>query len=85
MPAAPAASCAAKKHTSRFNRDTRPSLRNGFNGVVRALPGVRDLIVTVISGFVARRLDASPGASGPHAFAVRSHIVRVKRNDLRLM
>jgi hypothetical protein len=31
----------------RFNRSDRPSLRNGVNGVVRALPGVRDLIVTV--------------------------------------
>jgi hypothetical protein len=33
----------------RFNRSDRPSLRNGVNGVVRALPGVRDLIVTVAS------------------------------------
>src|SRR5262249_21434479 len=34
----------------RFNRDTRPSLRDGVNGVVRALPGVHDLLVTVACG-----------------------------------
>jgi hypothetical protein len=48
--AAPAASCATRKHTSihhRFSRHTRPSPRNGVNGVVRAPPGVRDLIVTI--------------------------------------
>jgi hypothetical protein len=53
----------------RFNRDTRPSLRDGVNGVVRALPGVRDLIVTVARGMVFRRLSTSPRVPGPHAFA----------------
>jgi hypothetical protein len=61
----------------RFNRDTRPSLRNGVNGVVRALPGVRDLIVTVVRGItITRDLSTSPGVPGPHASAVRSDITR---------
>jgi hypothetical protein len=33
----------------RLDRNIRPSLRDGVNAYVRALPGVRDLIVTVIS------------------------------------
>jgi hypothetical protein len=48
----------------------RPSLRNGFNGFLHALPGDR-LFVTVACGIVFRKLDASVGASGPHDFAVR--------------
>jgi hypothetical protein len=61
----------------RFNRDTRPSLRNGVNGVVRAFPGVRDLIVTVVRGIIITRdLSTSPGAPGPHASAVRRDITR---------
>jgi hypothetical protein len=39
---------------------------------LRALPGVRDLIVTVICGIITRKLGASPGAPEPHDFAVRS-------------
>jgi hypothetical protein len=78
-----------RKHTSshyRFNRDTRPSLRDGVNAYVRALPGVRDLIVTVTSGSrrvgpegptsPIRSLSASPGAPGPHDFAVRDRFAR---------
>src|SRR5262245_7322042 len=55
----------------RFSRDTRPSLRNGVNGVVRALPGVHDLLVTVARMSSPRALGTSPGVPGPHVFAVR--------------
>ena len=50
---------------------TRPSLRNGVNGVVRALPGVHDRLVTVMRESSPRALGTSPGVPGPHAFAVR--------------
>jgi hypothetical protein len=54
--------------------NTRHSPRNGFNGFLRALPGDRALLPP--SSAVARRLDTSVGASGPHDFAVRSkHVV----------
>ena len=43
---------------------------------LRALPGVHDLLVAVASRITIRKLDTSPGASGPHAFAVRVHIAR---------
>src|ERR1700757_123339 len=39
--------------------------------LLRALPGFRDLIVTVACGIITRKLSASPGAPGPHDFAVR--------------
>jgi hypothetical protein len=45
VPFAPAASCAKVESTRvshhRFTGITRPSLRNGFNGLFRALPGDR--------------------------------------------
>jgi hypothetical protein len=48
VPAAPAASCArveGRKHTSiQVHRNTRHSLRSGFNGLYRALPGDRPLL-----------------------------------------
>jgi hypothetical protein len=58
----------AHEHTGSAEA-VRPSLRNGFNGFLRALPGDR-LVVTVACG-LTRTLDASAGASGPHDFAVR--------------
>jgi hypothetical protein len=60
----------------RRGRYPRHSLRNGFNGVYRALPGVHDLLVTVARRLVTCRLSASPGAPGPHDFSVRSPAVR---------
>ena len=56
----------------RFTGLIRPSLRNGFNGFLRALPGDR-LFVTVpgVKRQLHCRVDASIGASGPHDFAVR--------------
>ena len=53
----------------------RHSLRDGVNAYLRALLGVHDLLVTVACE-TSRRLDTSPGASGPHAFAVRVDIAR---------
>jgi hypothetical protein len=44
--------CEDKKHTSKVTtgsaRSARHSPRNGFNGFLRALPGVHDVSVTVI-------------------------------------
>jgi hypothetical protein len=50
--------------------NARHSPRNGFNGFLRALPGDRACLPP--SSAVARQLDTSVGASGPHDFAVRS-------------
>src|SRR5262249_10815196 len=69
MLVAPAASCAVKKAHELFTTGstgaTRSSLRNGVNGVVRALPGVRDLIVTVARKSSPCALSTSPGVPGP--------------------
>ena len=49
---APAAACASKStrvSNHRFTGIIRPSLRNGFNGFLRALPGDEFLFVTVVS------------------------------------
>src|SRR3954469_8220639 len=54
---------------------TRHSLRNGFNGLPRDLPGDRALLSPSPADYV-RQLDASVEASGPHDFAVRLGAVR---------
>jgi hypothetical protein len=64
----------------------RHSLRDGVNAYSRALPGVRDLIVTVACASrrvgpegptsPICRLSTSPGVPGPHAFAVRASAAR---------
>src|SRR3954447_17555517 len=59
---------------------TRHSLRNGFNGLLRALLGDRALLPPSSSGKSAR-LDASVGASGPHDFAVRISTIRPSACD----
>ena len=61
--------------------NTRHSPRNGFNGFLRALPGDRALLPP--SSAVARQLDTSVGASGPHDFAVRTSIVRLRFSGRR--
>jgi hypothetical protein len=43
-----------------------------FDGLLRALPGVRDLVSHRRFRIFFRKLNASQGASGPHAFAVRN-------------
>jgi hypothetical protein len=50
---------------------TRHSPRNGFNGLLRALPGDRAFLPPSPAKIAFCRLDASVGASGPHDFAVR--------------
>src|SRR6267142_323412 len=56
--------------------------RNGFNGLLRALPGDRACLppssadigcLSSVEPTCLRELDASVGASGPHDFAVRSN------------
>src|SRR5450755_3372000 len=50
----------------------RPSLRNGFNGLLRALPGDRAFLPPSLREGNPAKLSASVGAPGPHDFAVRS-------------
>jgi len=78
VPNAPAASCALgsfSMHTSIHSGGTgyiRHSPRNGFNSLLRALPGDRAILPPSLSrNCVPRKLSASVGAPGPHAFAVR--------------
>src|SRR6202011_2533892 len=63
---------------------------NGFNGVCRALPGDRALLPPSPANMECphpvgptrlRKLDASVGASGPHDFAVRDCISRLRAVD----
>ncbi len=75
--------CEVKKHTSKslqVKPNKRHSLRDGVNAYFRALPGVRDVLVTVACGIPSdppgstspiRKLSASPGAPEPHDFVVR--------------
>ena len=59
------------------HRDTRHSLRNGFNGLWRALPGDRAFLPpSPPRNSLLRDLNASVGASGPHGFAVRNSATR---------
>ena len=58
---------------------TRHSLRNGFNGFLRALPGDRAFVPPSSAKINSRELDASVGASGPHDFSVRFSTVRYRR------
>src|SRR5271154_7324080 len=60
----------------RFTGITRPFLHNGFNGFLRALPGVPGLLATVIRELL-RELDTSVGVPGPHGFAVRVSAARL--------
>jgi hypothetical protein len=82
VPAAPVASRAKiKKHASIVTTGSdgfnRHSLRNGFNGFLRALPGDRALLPPSFADTC--KLDASVGASGPHDFAVRVSAVRLAK------
>ena len=65
---------AHKLESLQVKPNKRHSLRDGVNAYIRALPGVRDLIVTVAC--LVDRLSASPGAPEPHAFAsaIASHV-----------
>jgi hypothetical protein len=61
-----------------------------FDGLLRALPGVHDLLVTVACrSSLHCRFSTSPGVPGPHAFAARacagrrrhSHVHRIPPHD----
>src|SRR4249920_73522 len=57
----------------RISQINRHSLRDGFNGFLRALPGDHSLVATVARETRERlhELSACIGAPGPHDFAVR--------------
>jgi hypothetical protein len=91
VPVAPAASCAVCWwHTSVATTGPPGSpgipARNGFNGLLRALPGDRALLPPSFADMqpvrarlgrhAFRKLDTSVGASGPHDFAVRNIVSR---------
>src|SRR6516162_5133844 len=80
MLAAPAASRAVGRSTRVSPLQVQPE-RPGLPcamvlRLLRTLPGVHDFLVTVGRRLVTCDLDASPGASGPHDFAVRIGIAR---------
>src|ERR1700724_3235301 len=66
----------ARGRTTGSAENTRPSLRNDFNGVFRALPGDHRLVATVVRERF-RGLSACFGAPGPHDFAVRVSLARL--------
>jgi hypothetical protein len=55
--------------------------RNGFNGLFPCSPRRPGFLATVACGIDSRKLDASVGASGPHAFAVRLQRPRRKHRQ----
>src|SRR5215212_8035240 len=93
--AAPAVSRAKSKSTRgrhhRFTGAVRHSPRNGFNGLLRDLPGDRldyhrHLADKALSApgradIASAKLDAGIEASGPHDFTVRNNIVRLRARD----
>jgi hypothetical protein len=84
--------CKNKKSTRgrhhRFTGATRHSPRNGFNGLLRDLPGDRldchrrlaDMALSAPgrADLASAKLDAGIEASGPHDFTVRNSIVRLR-------
>src|SRR3954447_26581351 len=84
----------SRKHTRsspQVHRSNRHSPRNGFNALLRDLPGDRALLSPSSceygwsapgrADFASAKLDASVEASGPHDFAVRGTIVRLRAAD----
>ena len=63
----------------RSTGNARHSLRNGFNGLFRALPGDRAFLSPSSVEVAFRELDAGVEASGPHDFAVRFSAIRQER------
>jgi hypothetical protein len=73
----PRAAKVARGRTTGSAENTRPSPRNGFNSVFRALPGDHRLVATVIPEKPAsQELSACFGAPGPHGLAVRARVSR---------
>ena len=85
-----------RKHTSivtTVHRNTRPSLRNGFNGLFRALPGDRALLPPSPALLIADLTPASgrqdhttsPSASAPFVCsAIRVHRIPPRGRDDRV-
>jgi hypothetical protein len=71
----PATKKAGGSHHS-FSQINRHSPRNGFNGVLRALPGDRAFLPPSSARSSSRQLGISVGMPGPHDFAVRNDISR---------
>jgi hypothetical protein len=73
--------CENEKHTSKVTTGkdgfNRHSLRDGFNGFLRALPGDRAFLPPSSSPTDQQKLDISVGISGPHDFAVRESAARL--------
>ena len=69
----------------RFTGKRRHSLRDGVNGLLRALPGEPGFIATIPGAMRKHRhqVNASVGASGPHGFAVRQLLARLARTSVR--
>ena len=57
----------------------RHSLRNGFNGFLRALLGDRAFLPPSLARSSPRKLGISVGMPGPHDFAVRDRRIRLVR------
>ena len=66
----------------RFSRIIRHSPRNGFNGVLRALPGDRAFLPPSSARSSSRQLGISVGMPGPHDFAVRYKLVRLTSHSV---
>jgi hypothetical protein len=80
--AAPAVSCArynSKAHTSIQVQRRHSGLPCAMvYGLLRALPGDRAFLPPSLPRITPRKLDTSVGVSGPHDFAVRCSIVRLR-------
>ena len=86
--------CEGKKHTSKVTtgsaRSARHSPRNGFNGFLRALPGVHDALVTVIGAMQSIVANLAPAkgrqdhTTSPSVLASfvqrRRHVHRIPRS-----
>jgi hypothetical protein len=69
----------SRRRHHRFSQNIRPSLRDGFNGVLRALPGDRAFLPPSPRRSSSAKLGASVGAPGPHDFSVRDLDDRLTR------
>jgi hypothetical protein len=62
-----------------FSQIIRHSVRDGFNGVLRALPGDRAFLPPSPASFVTLRVSLSVGRPGPHDFSIRDVISRPRK------
>jgi hypothetical protein len=62
-----------------FSQIIRHSVRDGFNGVLRALPGDRAFLPPSPASFVTLRVSLSVRRPGPHDFSIRDVISRPRK------